>query len=309
VKVAVVTHAHADRTTFGCQAYYCAEPCAPLLRQRLGPHINLKAIPYGVKFTLGATVLSFHPAGHILGSAQVRIESGGEVWVVSGDYKRDFDPTCAAFEVVPCDVFVSEATYALPVYQWRAGAEVVREIHSWWQTNQARDFTSLLFCSALGKAQRILAELSPLTGETVYTHGILDEPTEIYRRAGVTMPPTEKVIEARSRHEEGKFARALVLAPPSAMNTPWMKRFRDVEMAGASGALRVRGSLRLKGWERGFVLSDHADWPGLLRTVRETGAKKVLFTRGYADMIARYLREQGVDAKALRTEPRREVAS
>lgn len=302
VKTAVITHAHGDHASYGSQEYYCAEPCAPLLQHRLGTGAQLKPIPYGEKFQLGGCVLSFHPAGHILGSAQVRVEAGGEVWVVSGDYKRDADPTCAPFEVVPCDVFISEATFALPVYRWDSGEEVAHQIYSWWQECKARGSTALLLCYSLGKAQRILAELTRFTDEKVYLHGAATELTEIYRNQGVKMLPTEKVSTEEKVRASDRYAGALVLAPPSAASSPWVKRFKNYEIGFASGWMRLRGNLKRKGYDRGFVLSDHADWDSLLRTIHETGAKKVWLTHGYSDPLVRYLREQGIDAQTLHTE-------
>ena len=301
VKTALVTHAHGDHIALGCHTYYCAEECEPLLRHRLTENTNIKPIPYGVKFLLGHCAVSFHPAGHILGSAQVRVECGGEVWVVSGDYKRDFDPTCKPFEVVPCDVFISEATFALPVYRWESGAKVAKEIYDWWQGNKAAGRTSVLLCYSLGKAQRVLAELTAYTNEKVYLHGAAEELTRIYREQGVKMVPTEKVTEGKGSGSS-LYDGALVIAPPSAAGTPWLKRFRKVELGFASGWMRIRGKLKQKAYDRGFVLSDHADWPSLVRTIEETGAKKVFLTHGISDPLVRYLQEKGVQAETLRTE-------
>lgn len=301
VKTAVITHAHGDHATYGSQEYYCAEPCAPLLQHRLGATSQLRPIPYGEKFLLGGCQLSFHPAGHILGSAQVRVECGGEVWVVSGDYKRDPDPTCAPFEVVPCDTFISEATFALPVYRWESGEEIARQIYEWWQECKQRKSTALLLCYSLGKAQRILAELTRFTDEKAYLHGAAVELTDIYRRQGVKMLPTEKVSVEDKAKVSDIYEGALVLAPPSAAGSTWVKRFRRYEVGFASGWMRLRGKLKQKGYDRGFVLSDHADWDSLVRTVHDTGARRVLLTHGYSDALVRYLQEEGINAEALHT--------
>lgn len=295
---AVITHAHGDHLRGGSSSYLVAREGEGLARLRLPAEANLASVPYGEAVRFGPVRVSFHPAGHVLGSAQVRIEHEGEVWVVSGDYKREPDPTCAPFEVVPCDVFVSEATFALPIYRWAETAEIARDIHEWWRRNRERGVASVLFAYALGKAQRILAELAALTDEPVYLHGALLGPTEVYRSSGVRMLPAEAATVERAR----SYAGALVLAPPSAAGSPWLRRFGETSSAFCSGWMRVRGDRRRRGYDRGFALSDHADWPSLLRTFRDTGAKRILLTHGHADTLVRYLREQDVDADALRTE-------
>jgi len=296
VSFAVVTHAHADHATAGCGRYLCAAPSLPLLAQRLGGEAALDGVPYGEKRALGSATVSFHPAGHVLGSAQVRIESAGAVWVITGDYKREFDPTCAPFEAVLCDVLVTEASYALPIFRWDDPREVMRDIHGWWTANGQK--ASVLFCYVLGKAQRILAGLAELTDRPVYVHGAIEPIAAIYREAGVRMLPTLPVAETQKGRS---FAGELILAPLTARGLPWMKRFGDFESAFASGSMRIRGQRRRRAFDRGFPLSDHADWPGLLRTVRETGARQVFATHGHREALARHLREQGVEAASIGT--------
>jgi putative mRNA 3-end processing factor len=296
---AVITHVHGDHLQPGSQRYLCAEPSLAFLRKRLGPEVAAEGVPYGEVVTMGDARVSFHPAGHVLGSAQVRIEAGGAVWVVSGDYKRAPDPTCAPFEIVPCDVFITEATFGLPIYRWEEPAAVVAQILAWWNANREAGVASVLFCYAMGKAQRILAELAAFTDRPALVHGAVEGLVELYRAAGVRMLPTLKVGDtAKGR----SFAGELVLAPPAAAGSVWMRRFGPSrETAFASGWMRVRGTRRRKGFDRGFALSDHADWPALLRTIEETGARRVLVTHGYADELARYLAERGIDSAALAT--------
>jgi len=299
VATAVVTHGHADHARWGHGRYHAAVAGEGILRRRLGADIDLTGHAYAAPLRLGDAVVSFHPAGHVLGSAQIRIEVGGEVWVVSGDYKREADPSCAAFELVPCDGFVTEATFALPIYRWDPGARVVDELFAWWESNAARGQTSILFCYALGKAQRLLAEIHGRVERTVHLHGALVSMVDAYREAGVTLAPTAPV-SASPKGE--KFKGELVLAPPSAMGTTWMRRFAEPQTAFVSGWMRVRGQRRRRGYDRGFVLSDHADWPDLLRTVEECGARRVLCTHGYADTLARFLREErGLAAERVET--------
>jgi putative mRNA 3-end processing factor len=295
---ALITHAHGDHARSGSAAYLCADACAPLLARRFGPDATIESQPYGGSVTLGDTRVSFHPAGHVLGSAQIRVHGPGGVWVVSGDYKRAADPTCAPFEVVPCDVFVTESTFALPIYRWDPAEDVIADLVAWWDGNAALGLASIVFCYTIGKAQRLLAEIGRVTDRPIWVHGALLPMIEAYRAAGVTMPATPALIE---RPRGTSFAGELVLAPPSARGTPWMRRLGDLSDALASGLMRVRGVRRQRAYDRGFVLSDHADWPAVLDTIAETGASRVLATHGHAEPLARVLREQGLDAGVIRT--------
>lgn len=296
---AVVTHAHGDHARPGSTAYLCAADCARLLARRLGVNTQVEPQPYGAQVQLGRTRVSFHPAGHILGSSQVRLEGPGGVWVVSGDFKRAADPTCPPFEPLRCDTFVCETTFGLPIYQWDPPDLVMREIVDWWEGNRARGLTSVLFCYALGKAQRLLAELTKWTDRSVLVHGMLLPMIEAYREAGVKMLETTALVE---RPKGSSTAGELVLAPLSARGTPWMRRLGSISDGFVSGLMRVRGVRRQRGFDRGFVLSDHADWPALLQTVGETGAARVLATHGHAEPFARYLASsRGLEAGVLRT--------
>jgi putative mRNA 3-end processing factor len=295
----LITHAHGDHARWGSQRYLGTKPSQGLLRKRLGADADITPLDYGECLTIGGVTVSFHPAGHVLGSAQIRLEHKDEVWVVSGDYKRDADPTCQPFEVVPCDTFITEATFGLPIYRWDDTRRVAEEVLRWWDANREAGRASVLFCYALGKAQRLLAELAHVTDREVFVHGATHALVEVYREAGVPMSPTRPVSEV----EKGtSYAGALVLAPPSAAGSTWMRRFGEYETGFASGWMRVRGNRRRRGYDRGFVLSDHADWPGLLRTAKETGASRVLATHGSSETLSRYLRENlGIDAAPLAT--------
>jgi putative mRNA 3-end processing factor len=295
---ALITHAHGDHARAGSSAYLCTEDCAPLLRRRFGPDAVIEATPYGGALVLKSSRVSFHPAGHVLGSAQIRIEGAGGVWVVSGDYKRAADPTCVGFEPVRCDTFITESTFGLPIYRWDPVAVVIDEIMAWWQLNRERGLTSVMFCYTLGKAQRLLAELARVTDRPVLVHGMMVPMIDAYRARGVVMLPTQTLID---RPRGTSLAGELVLAPLSARGTPWMRRLGDLSDAFVSGLMRVRGVRRQRAYDRGFVLSDHADWPALLQTVGDTGAGRVIATHGHAEPMARYLREQGLDAGVMRT--------
>ena len=294
---AVITHAHADHARPGSAAYLCAASGAGILRARLGPEAAIEMLAYGEATTINGVAVSLHPAGHILGSAQVRLAHGGEVWVVSGDYKTDPDPTCAPFESVPCHTFITEATFGLPIYRWPAQAEVFAGVNDWWRANQAAGRAGVLFAYALGKAQRVMAGIDPSIGP-IYVHGAVARLNAAYRAAGVALPDWAYVGDAPPKTD---WTRALIIAPTSAQGTPWLRRFGEQSAAFASGWMRVRGQRRRRAVDRGFVLSDHVDWPGLLTAIEATGASRVLVTHGYSAVVVRYLRERGLEAYELDT--------
>lgn len=311
VPLALITHAHADHARPGMGRYIAAEPSLPMLRRRLPKDATIDSVPYGQAFDLNGLTVSFHPAGHCLGAAQIRVESGDEVAVAAGDYKRAHDPTCAPFEVIPCDTFITEATFALPVYRWSPAGQVADEILDWHDGCRAAGKTPVLCAYALGKAQRLLAEYQAALdrrGEPprpIFIHGALEGMIAGYREQGIKLPPVTRITESmRAKGKDNPFEGALILATPSATGSPWMKRFgpsKNVETAFASGWMRVRGIRRRRAHDRGFVMSDHADWPGLIDTCAATGAKRVLCTHGYAETLARYLSEQGIEAEPLET--------
>jgi putative mRNA 3-end processing factor len=235
----------------------------------------------------------------VLGSAQVRLETrDAGVWVVGGDYKRATDPTCLPFEPIACDTFVTESTFGLPIYRWDSTATVIADVMAWWSGNGDTGKSSVLFCYTIGKAQRLLAELAAVTDRPALVHGMMLPTIEAYREESVAMLP---VKSATDQPRGTSFAGELVLAPLSARGTPWMRRLGTHSDAFASGLMRVRGVRRQRAFDRGFVLSDHADWPALLQTIEETGARRVLATHGYAEPLARYLTEHGYDTGVIRT--------
>ncbi len=299
VKRAVITHAHGDHARRGHSAYLAQAQGEGVLRARLGEDIRLQTLAYGETVTVGGVRVSLHPAGHVLGSAQVRLEHGGQVWVASGDYKLDPDPTCAPFEPLRCDVFITESTFGLPIYRWPSGPELFADLNAWWQANAERGRPSVVYAYAFGKAQRVLMGVDPGIGPLV-CHGAVQRLNEAYRAAGVPVPPTRLVTDDGMTPAE--LRRAMVVAPPSAAGTPWLRRFGDHADAFASGWMQVRGARRRRGLDRGFVLSDHADWPSLQRAIGSTGAHRVIVTHGQVPVMVRWLREQGLDAAAFSTE-------
>ena len=307
---AVITHAHADHARAGHAHYLAAAPGAGVLRARLGP-ITLQTLPYGETIDHFGVRLSLHPAGHVLGSAQLRLEHRGRVWVVSGDYfvaGSDDDPaeanaTCEAFEPVRCHCFITESTFGLPIYRWRPQRQVFGEIDDWWRANAADGRPSLLMAYSFGKAQRILAGVDAGIGPIV-VHTAVEPLNEAYRQAGVALPTTRRLAEVGDARE---LRSALVLAPPGAAGGAWARRLGTLGSSGvsdafASGWMQLRGARRRRGVDRGFVLSDHADWPGLMRAIAATGCERVIVTHGYEAVMVRWLQQQGLRAGAFRTE-------
>lgn len=299
VERAVITHAHADHARFGHRRYLAAQPGVGVLRSRL-PDIDVQPLPYGESLTIGGARVSLHPAGHVLGSAQVRVEHAGRVWVASGDYKVEPDPTCAPFEPVRCDTFITESTFGLPIYRWEPAATIFAGIDAWWRHNAAEGRASVLFCYAFGKAQRVLAGIDRGIGP-IFCHGAVEPLNRAYREAGVDLPDTRLVSDIPAR-DKAAFRGALVVAPPSAQGSAWMRRFGDYSDAFASGWMRLRGTRRRRGVDRGFVLSDHADWPGLLQAIGASEAGRVIVTHGQIEPMVRWLNEQGLEAGAFSTE-------
>lgn len=293
---AVITHGHSDHARWGHDHYLCSRMALPVIRHRLGP-IRADALDYGQRQDIHGVTISFHPAGHVPGSAQVRVEHQGQVWVVSGDYKIESDGLSEPFEPVRCHAFISECTFGLPIFRWEPQATVAARIAAWWQANQAQGKTSILAAYGLGKAQRLISMLPSLG--PILTHGAVEDTTAILRDQGYSIPETRKVtagIDAASHPG------ALVIAPPSALNTSWVKRFGPSDAAFASGWMALRGIRRRRGYGTGFTISDHADWDGLNLAIRETGATRVFVTHGYTAPFRRWLEEQGYQAGIVQTE-------
>lgn len=297
VERAIITHAHGDHARWGMQRYLCASPGLAVLRTRMGDEATIDTVEYGETLTINGVKVSLHPAGHILGSSQVRIEDQGQVWVASGDYKTEADPTCARFEPVKCHTFITESTFGLPIYRWPTEREVFGQIDRWWRSNQQSGKTSLMYAYTLGKAQRILAGVDSSIGP-IFVHGAVQRMNLGYRWAGVKLPKTELA----TKPEKGfNWSQALIIAPPSANGTPWLRRFGDVTTGFASGWMQIRGTRRRRAIDRGFVLSDHVDWPALLSAISETGAERVWVTHGYSNVVARYLGENRLRAEVVPT--------
>jgi putative mRNA 3-end processing factor len=304
---AVITHAHADHARRGHGAYLATAVSQGVLRARLGADITLQGLAYGEAVEVGGVRVSLHPAGHVLGSAQVRLEHRGRVWVVSGDYFLSAHDagdagdgrgiTCAPFEPVRCDVFVTESTFGMPIYRWRPQREVMAEVNAWWAANAAAGRASLLLGYSFGKAQRLLAGVDPSIGP-IAVHGAVAPLNEAYRAAGVALPVALQIQDLTP----GDLRRALVIAPPAVHGSAWARKLGEHGDAFASGWMQLRGARRRQGVDRGFVLSDHADWPGLQRAIAASGAGRVIVTHGYEAVMVRWLQQQGLQAGSFRTE-------
>lgn len=293
---AVITHGHSDHARGGHARYLATDAALPVMRHRLGP-ISAQGAAYGETVTINGVALRFVPAGHVPGSAQVRVEYRGEVWVVSGDYKVTADGLSEPFEPVPCHSFISECTFGLPIFRWQDQTRVADQITSWWQENREKGRVSILAAYGLGKAQRIITMLKG--AGPILTHGAVEETTKILRNQGYKIPPTIPV----TRDTDGStYPGALVIAPPSAVDSAWSRRFGQVEVGFASGWMAIRGIRRRRGYGTGFIISDHADWDGLNHAIRETGASRVFVTHGYTDPFRQWLDSQGYDAGIVQTE-------
>ncbi len=297
VERAIITHAHADHARPGSKRYLTSATGANVLRERVQKDAAIDGRPFGEPVHLGEVIVSLHPAGHLLGSAQVRLEHRGEVWVVTGDYKVHDDPTCETFEPLQCETLITESTFGLPIYRWPDERTVFEEIHEWWRANQEAHRTSVIYAYALGKAQRVIAGLDPEVGP-ILTHGAVSRFVGVYRNAGVELPPTEHVTAENAKASRG---RALVIAPPSAAGTPWLRKFAAISDAFVSGWMQLRGARRRRNVDRGFVLSDHADWPGLLRTIEGANATHIGVMHGYTDVLSRWLTERGYETSIWAT--------
>lgn len=288
VKNAIITHAHSDHAKWGNENYLSHHLSVPVLKFRLGETIKVRGVEYGEEIVMNGVKISLHPAGHIPGSAQIRLEYKGEIWVASGDYKLEIDHVSTPFEPIRCQHFITESTFGLPVYRFPDSQQTHADINNWWLKNKEEGKASVIIGYALGKAQRIIKHLDPAIG-TIYTHGAVDNLNQILSKDGLELPPT---IRVAGETKKAIFKGNIIVAPPSAIGTSWVKRFDPFSVAICSGWMQLRGARRRKSADRGFVLSDHADWEGLNTAVKETGAENVYVTHGYKSVFAKWLREE-----------------
>jgi len=296
VDKAIISHGHADHSRYGHKHYITHHRNVPIISHRLG-EINVIGKEWGETFVINNVKFSLHPAGHIIGSSQIRVESKGEVWVFTGDYKTENDGISTPYEVVKCNTFITECTFGLPAFKWIPQKEVLDDINQWWAENQTEGKTSVLFGYSLGKAQRLLKYLNPDIGK-IYTHGAIENMTRVLRPL-VDFPETTLIT--RETKKEALLGN-IVLAPPSAHGSTWIRKMVPYVTASASGWMTFRGARRRRAIDKGFVLSDHCDWQGLLDSIKATGAEKVICTHGYTEIFSRYLSEQGYDARTEETQ-------
>jgi putative mRNA 3-end processing factor len=297
VDKALITHAHSDHARPGSRSYLTVNQGELLLKQRLGARINLQTVNYAEEIYLNNVKVSFHPAGHILGSSQIRIEYKGEVWVISGDYKIEKDLTCDKFEPVKCNTFITESTFGLPIFKWKSQYELFNDINSWWSRNKDSNTQSVIFGYALGKAQRIISGLDTSLGN-IYCHSAVEIINQCYRDTGVKFPQT-KIIDGIDYNNIDTGS--IIIAPPSAGISQWADKFSNISSAFASGWMQIRKNRRHNSFDRGFPLSDHVDWEGLLQAVKESEAERILITHGYSSQLAAWLCENGYNAATLET--------
>jgi putative mRNA 3-end processing factor len=297
VEKALISHGHSDHAYFGHKHYLCTEAAMPVIRLRLFLQNNIETLHYGENLSIHGVTFSFHPAGHVPGSAQIRVEFKGEVWVFSGDYKLQDDGISTPFETVKCHTFITESTFGLPIYKWKPQREVFDEINDWWRKNQSEGKASVITGYTLGKSQRILKNVDHSIGR-IYTHGAVDTINQILRAQGVSLPEAPRVSNEIPKED---LKGSLIICPPSAVGSPWVRRFLPYSLGVASGWMRLRGTRRRRGADRGFVLSDHADWDELNKAIKLTGAQRVFVTHGYTEIFSQWLTHNGIEAHEVRT--------
>ena len=303
VDKAFITHAHADHARRGSAQYVSTHLSVPILKQRLSSKINIKGLDYGEVITVNGVKFSFHPAGHIIGSAQIRVESEGEIWVASGDYKTENDGISGAFEPIACHHFITESTFGLPVYHWPDQMETIDEINQWWNRNKEEGITSIIYAYSLGKAQRILFHLDESIGP-VYTHAAVEKINQLFREQGLPIGTSRELSDDLTKKD---FKGAMIIAPGELAQTNWLNKMKPYKTARASGWMMLRGMRRRMAVDRGFVLSDHADWHGLNQAVKATGAENIYVTHGSTEVYTQWLNEQGYKAQVLETEFKVEI--
>lgn len=294
---ALITHGHSDHARPGHRHYLSTHAAGPVIRHRLGD-IALETMDFGQRVQIGRAEVSFHPAGHIPGSAQVRVAVDGEIWVVSGDYKLADDGLSEPFEPVRCHSFITECTFGLPVFNWAPQRDIAADINAWWAGNVAAGLATILGAYSLGKAQRLLSLLDPAIGP-ILTHGAVEATNQVLRGQGLRLPDT---VQVTPETDVKAYPGALIMAPPAALGTPWARRFGPGSTGFASGWMQLRGVRRRRSADRGFVMSDHADWSDLLRAIKESGAENIYATHGYTEIFSRYLKSAGYNARIVPTE-------
>ena len=290
VNKAIITHAHFDHFAIGCAEYFCTFETATLLQKRVGKELNIKIFDYGEEFKINGIAISFHPSGHILGSSQIKFQIAAEKWLITGDFKRQKDDTCESYEVIKTDYLISESTFGLPIFKWDEPIKIAKDIIKW--TNRSQDKTSILFCYSLGKAQRLLNEISKTDfNDKIYVHNSIKKINDCYQKLGIDIKDTQIFEKSKMAKElKGK----LILLPPSLNKSSILKNFQSVQTGFASGWMSIRALRKRAGYDKGFVISDHADWEDILNTIEESETKNVFFNHGNSEALKKYLKEKNL---------------
>ncbi len=295
VQKAIITHSHADHFTSGCSEYICSIETGFLLRKRFGNKINIKTIDYDQEISINGIKFSLHPSGHILGSSQVMIRSVDEKWLITSDFKRQYDKTCLNYEKLKTDFLICESTFGLPIFNWEPTSKIINDITNW--VNQSEDATSILFCYSLGKAQRLLSEFDSKKIESIYAHRSINNINMIYKKLGIELIETKNFD---NNIEINNLKNSLLLLPPSLNNKNFLKKFKKMQTGFASGWMSIRALKKRSGFDKGFTISDHADWNGLIKTIKESEAKSIFLNHGDGESLAKYLREnEDINIKPL----------
>jgi len=297
VNKAIITHAHSDHARFGSNNYLCHRYTLSLLQLRLGNN-NYQAVEWEEKIFINGVQVSLHPAGHMIGSSQIRIEHKGEVWVASGDYKTEDDGISGKFEPVNCHSFITESTFGLPIYNWKPQHEIFQNIQDWITKTHEEGKAAVLIGYSMGKAQRLMQCVSAICNK-IYVHGAIWNVHETLLKAGIALPDVKLVTNQVSKDA---YKNSVIIAPSGADSSPWIKRFTPYNVGVCSGWMQVRGNVRRYNADAGFALSDHADWKGLLEAIKATGAQKVFVTHGFQSAFSRYLNEIGITSAEVKTE-------
>jgi len=301
VNRALITHGHSDHAYAGHKRYLAHTHTVDIMCHRLGKDNSYQRVEFGEEVLINGVSFTFIPAGHILGSAQIRVEYKGRIEVASGDYKLEDDGISGGYEPIPCHTLITECTFGLPIYQWNPMQQVKEDINRWIADNAAQGISSVLFGYSLGKAQRLLSVIE--SDLPIYVHGAVHHMTEVYRQSGIVLPET---IYSPEKIRPNKPC--IIVTPASVQSTTWLNKFRPYSTSFASGWMALRGPRRRRSVDRGFVMSDHMDWHGLETVMRECQPERVICTHGYTEIYAQYLLSQGIDAVTEKTEYETETA-
>lgn len=297
VDYAIISHGHADHSRWGNKHYLCHQDSKNILLHRLGKDISIETLNYNQIKTINGVKVSFFPAGHIIGSVQIKLEYKGKIVVFSGDYKTNPDFITTPFEPVKCHEFITESTFGLPIYSWKTEAELQNQLQQWVVNNQKQNKTSVFFGYSLGKAQRIMSLVDGV--DEVYVHSAINNLNQAISKSGIVLPKSKLITSDFNKKD---IQNKIVILPPALLGSKLLKKIPNAATAICSGWMQIRGNRRWKGVDAGFAVSDHADWNGLLSAVKATEAEKVYVTHGSQAVFSKYLNEIGIKSQEVITE-------